>query len=281
MRRTTKAFVLALTVVAAVASVAFLLHYVPFDAPSFLAWIGIAAVPVGLVSLARPLRFLGVRTRWHALAVVLGGVGLAGVAVLWPARVTRSARPDHALDRFLPEYQFSEYHETRVHAPVESVVAAVRQVSLADMPAAVLLLRIRAAAGGHFRAPAPDPGPILDTMFQDGEGFLALDVRDPRELVYGKVGFVHKPPPPVTTPEQFAAFTLPEGLRVAFDLRVVPEEDGVVRVSTETRCLANGDAALRTFAGYWRLIYPGSAIIRRVWLDAIVARAVRGAEASR
>ena len=54
----------------------------------------------------------------------------------------------------------------------------------------------------------------------------------------------------------------------------------MVRVSTETRCLANSDAARRTLAGYWRIIYPGSAIIRRVWLDAIIDRAVRRAEAS-
>jgi len=78
----------------------------------------------------------------------------------------------------------------------------------------------------------------------------------------------------------YVPFTAPDGIRVVFDLRVVPEADGVVRVSTETRCLANGDEARRTFAGYWRLIYPGSAIIRRVWLDAIVDRAVRDAEAS-
>jgi hypothetical protein len=281
MRRKTKLLVLALIVAVAVAALAFVLHYVPFSAPSFLAWIGIAAALAGLVSLARPLRFLGVRTRWHALAVALCGVGLAVAAVLWPARVTRSARPDQRLDQYLAEYQFSEYHEARVRAPVEAVVKAVRQVSLADMPAAVLLLRIRAAAGGHFRGSAPDPRPILDTMFQPGSGFLALDVDDPRELVYGMVGFVHQPPPPVTTPEQFAAFASPGGIRVVFNLRVVSEDDGVVRVSTETRCLANGDAARQTFAGYWRLIYPGSAIIRRVWLDAIVDRAVRSAEASR
>ena len=103
---------------------------------------------------------------------------------------------------------------------------------------------------------------------------------DPRELVYGMVGFVHKPPPPVRTPEQFAAFTEPGGIRVVFNLRLVPEADGVVRISTETRCLANGDEARRTFARYWRIIYPGSAIIRRVWLDAIIDRAVRATETS-
>jgi hypothetical protein len=281
MRGTTKLLVLALVVAATAAVLAFVLHYVPFDAPSFLAWIGIAAALVGLVSLARPLRFLGIPTRWHALAVVLCGVSVAVTAVLWPARVTRSARLDQRLDRYLAEYQFSEYHEARVRVPVEAVYDAVRQVSLADMPAAVVLLRLRAAAAGRFHGSPPDSRPILETMFQPGSGFLALDVADPAELVYGKVGFVHKPPPPVATPEQFAAFTSPDGIRVVFNLRVVPEGDGMVRVSTETRCLANGDEVRRAFAGYWRLIYPGSAIIRRVWLDAIIDRAVRGGEAGR
>jgi len=280
VRGKSKLLVLTLIVVVAVACLAFVLRYVPFYAPSYLAWIGIAAVLAGLVSLVRPLRFLGIRTRWHALAVVLCGVGLSVAAVLWPAPVMRSVRPHQRLDEFLPEYQFSECHEVRVRAPMEAVVKAMREVSLADMPAAVVLLRIRAAAGGRFHGSPPDTGPLLDMMLQPGSGFLALDVSDPSELVYGMVGFVHKPKPPITTPEEFAAFVEPGGLRVAFNLRVVPEGDGVVRVSTETRCLANGDEARRTFAGYWRLIYPGSAIIRRVWLDAIVDRAVRDAGAS-
>jgi hypothetical protein len=275
MRRKTRLLVPTLVVVVAVACLAFVLHYVPFYAPSYVAWIGIAAALAGLVSVARPLHFLGVRTRWHALAVALCGVGLAMAAVLWPASVTRSARPHQRLDDFLPEYQFTEVHVGRVRAPVEAVVKAIREVSLADMPAAVWLLRIRAAASGHFRGSPPETGPLLDQMLRPGSGFLALDLSDPSELVLGMVGFVHKPKPPVTTPEQFIAFTTPDGIRVAFNLCVVDEGGEVVRVSTETRSLANDDAARRTFARYWRIIYPGSAIIRRVWLDAIVARAER------
>jgi hypothetical protein len=275
MRRTTRLLVLALIATVAVAGLVLVLHYVPFYAPSFLAWMGIAASVAGLASLVRPLRFLGVRTRVRAVALALCGFGLAVAAVLWPASISRSSRPDRRLDLFLPEYQFSEVHEARVHAPMAAVVRAIREVSLADMPVAVALLRVRAAAGGRFRASPPDHRPLLDTMLQPGSGFLALDTRDPGELVYGMVGFVHKPKPPLTTPEQFAAFTEPGGIRVAFDLRAVPEGDGAVRLSTETRCLANGDEARRTFARYWRIIYPGSAIIRRVWLDAIIARAER------
>jgi hypothetical protein len=276
VRRSTKLLVVSLVVVAAVAASVAVLHYVPFYAPSFLAWTGIAATFLGLVSLVRPPRMIGVRTRWHALALALGGASLAVTAVLWPAPIVRSELPSGRLDRYLPEYQFCEHHEVRVRAPLEAVVRAVHEVTLADMPAAVLLLRIRAAAGGRFRASPPDTRPILDSMFQPHSGFLALEGEDPGELVFGMAGFVHKPPPALTTPEQFAAFASPGGIRAVFNLRVV-RDDGTVRISTETRCLANGDEARRTFAGYWRLIYPGSAIIRRVWLDAIVARAERGA----
>ena len=112
-------------------------------------------------------------------------------------------------------------------------------------------------------------------MVQPGSGFLGLDLADPSELVLGMVGFVHAPKPHLRTPEEFKAFTAPGGLRVAFNLRVVDEGGGVVRVSTETRSFGNDEGARRAFARYWRLIYPGSSIIRRVWLDAIVARAER------
>jgi hypothetical protein len=39
---------------------------------------------------------------------------------------------------------------------------------------------------------------------------------------------------------------------------------------------ANSSGARRRFAVYWRLIYPGSAIIRRMWLGAIERRALTG-----
>ncbi len=275
MPRPTKVVVSALIALVAAAALAFALHYVPFSAPSYLAWTAIAAALAGLVSLAWPLRFLGIRTRRRALAVALCGVAIAVAAVLWPAHVIRSVRPPQRLDGFLPEYQFVEYHEGRVRAPVEAVVKAIREVSLADMPTAVALMRIRGAASGHFSGSPPDARPLFDTMLRSGAGFLALDLGDPSELVLGMVGFVHKPKPPVTTPEQFVAFTDAGGIRVAFNLRVVDEGGGIVRVSTETRSLANDDAARRAFARYWRIIYPGSSIIRRVWLDAIIARAER------
>lgn len=143
------------------------------------------------------------------------------------------------------------------------------------MPAAVFLLRVRHMACGEFEGRPLPRRPILEMMTQPGSGFLSLDLSDPHETVYGMAGrpWAADPPPPVKTPEEFRAFDTAGQIRVAFNIRLVEEKSGIIRVSTETRTLSNDAPARRTFARYWRIIYPGSAIIRRGWLDAIVSRA--------
>jgi hypothetical protein len=44
-------------------------------------------------------------------------------------------------------------------------------------------------------------------------------------------------------------------------------------LTTETRVYTAGPQVLHGFATYWRMIYPGSALIRRMWLRAIKQRA--------
>jgi hypothetical protein len=248
-------------------------HYVPFDAPSFAAWTGIAIAVSSLLCVVKPPRFLGIQSRLRSLVVFVLGAALAVGAAQWPAATVRAEGPRQRLDDFLPEYQFREYHETIVEAPLERVVAAVRQVSFADMPAAVFLMRVRALAAGHVSRGKVDARPVLEVMIQPGSGFLPLDVSDPHEIVYGMVG--GRWAKQVTTGEQFRAFAESGQMRVAFNIRIVDEGQGKVRLSTETRTLGNDAAASRLFSRYWRIIYPGSAIIRRVWLDAIAERARR------
>lgn len=57
---------------------------------------------------------------------------------------------------------------------------------------------------------------------------------------------------------------------------VTPDEHGGSNIATETRVFANSDSARRRFAIYWRIIHPGSDIIRRMWLRAIKRRAEGG-----
>jgi hypothetical protein len=49
-------------------------------------------------------------------------------------------------------------------------------------------------------------------------------------------------------------------------------------VTTETRILGTDAAGRRNFGLYWRVIHPGSAFIRRMWLAAIKKRAESGSE---
>jgi hypothetical protein len=46
-------------------------------------------------------------------------------------------------------------------------------------------------------------------------------------------------------------------------------------VITETRVFATDAVALRRFTPYWRIIFPGSAILRVTWLRAVKHRAER------
>jgi hypothetical protein len=57
-----------------------------------------------------------------------------------------------------------------------------------------------------------------------------------------------------------------------FYLAVRADNTGVI-LTTETRILASDPATRRKFARYWRVIFPGSALIRRMWLRAIKRRA--------
>jgi hypothetical protein len=58
-------------------------------------------------------------------------------------------------------------------------------------------------------------------------------------------------------------------VKIAANFRIEDIGGGRTRVVTETRVVANDDAAHRKMARYWALIYPGSGMIRRSLLAAI------------
>ena len=74
------------------------------------------------------------------------------------------------------------------------------------------------------------------------------------------------------TPEVFHKQLRPGFALAAMNFVVTPDAHGS-RVTTETRVYANDLATARKFAVYWRVIHPGSDIIRRSWLRAIKRRA--------
>jgi hypothetical protein len=87
---------------------------------------GLALVGLGLLSLLRPLRFLRIRTRGQAAAILAGGVVLLALGLALPVTPPSLPGPRMALDAIVPRYQFGEHHEIRIAAPPARVYAAVR-----------------------------------------------------------------------------------------------------------------------------------------------------------
>ena len=123
---------------------------------------------------------------------------------------------------------------------------------------------------------APEHQPILDVATKTG--FLLLQDRPPHEVVIGAVVVA----PPGTrrrrgfTPDDYKQLAT-AGLRQGDDelSRRADRRRGTTRLVTETRVFATDRTALRRFTPYWRVIFPGSAILRITWLRAIKARAER------
>ena len=239
---------------------------------------GLLAMFVGLVSLVVPVRFLGVRTRAAASVVFAAGLLIAVTAALLPAPLRRTSGPHALLDDFVPAYQFHEFHSTRIHAPPGIVFRAIQEVTASEIRLYRTLTWIRSP---HFgRAPAgvlnaPPERPVLESALRGG--FMALAEDPGREIVFGTIGAgppleIHAGGP---HPADFARFNRPGYAKIAmnFHIEQAPDGDGDSILTTETRIFTTDARAQRRFAPYWRIIYPGSSLIRVMWLGAIKRRA--------
>ena len=243
---------------------------------SAVTWAGLLLVVVGLALLARPVARLGVPTRGLALVVAVAGVVLALTGLVLPASGSRVAAPQSRLDEFAPAWQFHEAHELRIAAPPARVYDAIRQVRAGEIAFFNLLTWIR-RGGQPLSSGILNPGedvPLLDAAVRGGFVWLADEA--PRELVIGAV-VVAPPGTPslrgTLTPERYRQ-PWPDGFALAtMNFLVRADDAGGSVVTTQTRVWASGAGAQRRFAAYWRVIYPGSALIRRMWLRAIATRA--------
>ena len=104
---------------------------------------GLVLLLIGAVSLVRPLRWLGIRSRRMAGVWLAAGFGTVAAGALLPARLQRAADRRWLMDDFIPVYHFSEHHEVRIAASPERVFAAVRGVTAREIRFFLLLTWIR------------------------------------------------------------------------------------------------------------------------------------------
>ncbi len=241
-----------------------------------LVYAGLLTTVTGLVSILRP-RWLRIPTRQKGvLVLVLGlGVGLGGAAL--PAPVRRSTGSP-LMDRFMPEYHFNEVHSVRIQAPPDGIFRAIRAVTPGEVRWSRTLFWIRSLparlAGKAARLPG-EPRAILEPEPHSGK--VLLGEEPGRELLLGIIGPFWKPAgglrPRIEGPQEFLAFDRPDHAKATMGFWLRYEGGGWWRLTTETRVFTPDRSTRRKFAAYWRLIYPGSALLRRTFLAAVKQRA--------
>jgi hypothetical protein len=246
-------------------------------AGTVVVYFGLGAAFLGVISLLRPLSFLAIRSRRLALLVVAAGMVVILMGASLPAPEERVTDPHTHLDEFVPVYQFNEFHSARVKASREHVYRALKAVTAEEIAFYHTLVWIRRfGRSGRESVLNPPPGqPLLDVATRTD--FIVLAEEPDREIVIGTLVGAPKgwQVSGKGTPEKFKALREPGFVLAAMNFRLedAEGEPGVTIVTTETRVFATDSSALRRFAPYWRVIYPGSALIRHMWLRAIVSRA--------
>jgi hypothetical protein len=220
------------------------------------------------------------------LLVLLLLLLLAAAAVwFWPPPGPQTAAMETALDQAMPVYHHREIHEIQACGDPGAIDRALREVRAAEIQGFLFLIQLRQLRGRPHQDAASLP--LLEVMRR--ANFVALADQPGQEIVYATAG-------PFWTlrgargaqyveirkqlraaegsPARFAAFEVEGAAKAAINFRLVHAVgEECPRLITETRVWCGDPAGLRSFTRYWRVIQPGSALLRRNWLAAVVRRA--------
>lgn len=202
---------------------------------------------------------------------------------------------DELLDRLLPRHDVVERHHIAIDAPATIAYQAACAIDIEETPLARTIFRARELLMGVRRTAERRSGGFVADMRALGWGVLA-EVPD-REIVMGGVTKPWEAQPVFRAlpPDEFARFSDPDYVKIAFTLRVDPvdraapspagppgaapsAEDRCV-FRTETRALATDEGARRKFRWYWAWLSPGIVLIRFAILRPLKTEAERRARA--
>jgi hypothetical protein len=179
------------------------------------------------------------------------------------------------IDHFLPSYQFSERHETRVRCPPGELLDLIQTwepprdrflnvaMALRQMPARLM----------HALSPRQHPAP--QTFSQ--RSFTPLGRDGDRAMVGGLIGQFWRNDfglVQVASPDAFIAYNAPRTPKLVLGFMAESEGEST-RLITETRVYCPDRHSFVMFLPYWLVIRPASGLIRRRMLGAIRAIAER------
>ena len=179
------------------------------------------------------------------------------------------------LDRFIPRFDVRERHEVTIKAPASLVLEVARSFDMQSIPLVRLifwlrgkLLGARVAAVRHASGLVPDMLRLGWKCLAEVSGryFVAGAACQPwkAEVVFSSIA-----------PEQFAAYSEPGAVKIAWTLEAESLGPALTCFATETRALATDDQARIQFERYWKLFGVGIIMIRKLLLPAVRRQAER------
>lgn len=176
------------------------------------------------------------------------------------------------LDPYLPRPDVRERHEVRVRAPAAVVFETAAAFDLQSIGLVRIIFGMRERLLGA-RAVARAPQGFLAEM--QSLGWACLEQREGDLFVGGAVcqpwlaDVVFRP----LAPEQFAGWSEPDHVKIAWTLEAQALEPERTRLASETRAVATDAAARERFLAYWRWARFGIVAIRWLLLPGIRRRA--------
>lgn len=179
------------------------------------------------------------------------------------------------LDRYIPRPDVTERHGITIKAPPDIVLDVARGFDMQSIPLVRAIIWLRARMLGARGAPVRPATGLVPEMLALGWGPLE-DVPG-RWFVAGAscrpwhADVVFTPIPP----HQFATFSAPDRVKIAWTLEARPLDSGTTRFVTETRAVATDEVARVKFRRYWSRFGIGVAAIRWLMLPALRREAER------
>jgi hypothetical protein len=181
-------------------------------------------------------------------------------------RVTPPASPGIAA--FIPRFDIRERHSIEIRAPAALVFAVATNFDMQTIPLVRAIFWLRSKLLRSQVVARKNTGLVSETA---GLGWGVLSFRPDRLLIMGATTRPWEPNPRFTaiaSPE-FASFSEPDQVKIAWTLEAEPLGEGHTRFTSETRAVATDEAARRKFRRYWRRVGIGVVLIRRLIAPAI------------
>lgn len=205
--------------------------------------------------------------RLACASIALSGVaflaGWAGMAALtWSTFGRHRTEGDRAVERFMPEYEVEEWHETIVHAPADIVFDVASAFDLRESRIVDAIFRARELI---LRAPHGDGGLPAGLLEQTKRLGWKVLYEEPHRIII--MGAVTRPWEPRTifrsvAPAEFVSFSEPDYVKILWTLESqrISSDSSIFR--TVTYAITTDAAARRKFRCYWSMFAPGISLIR-------------------